>query len=639
MVDVPITTAVTAAAVAPLTAVAVAPPVEAAVVSVPDKIQQLLQQIQVNATIAQMPADNTAILNSILGPITVLLPQLATVEQQKLVQQLTTLLQNQRPLTLVVQPGNPPTQAFIFLPPSAGQPNSTQQTNINPALVQNQTTVVLPPRLPITVGSALPAIVLPGVPGTSIPLNPLPAGAPVQQSIQGFVPVPLVPNATAPSGLPTPLSPQLPPSSTTASAPLSVSATVLAPTLQPLPLQSVPATPLVPAPQNAAAQSTSLPNVPTAAPNNLLDTSTANTYSQNAAPQSALLASTPVATQASLSTAIITPPIVTTSGTASAPPLQAGQDVILHVDAVIPPPATSVTTAPINTSLALPTLPPLNPDQIVATVTGSGANGQAILQSDDAAFYVKQAVDAPTGTKLILTVEQAKAPALQTLTAPDATNITNLQTALNTIAQNNPQLAQQILNNHIPQPTAALSGALLFFMSAFKQSNIRTWLGSDAVDALTRAGKFELLERIAQDMESTGQAVRDPVVGEWHSYPVPLYNNGQFQMMNFYVHNDPNQQGNTGSIDAARKLHTRFVIDVRMSMLGPLQLDGFVQQKKLDVIIRSEHALPTGLHQELRQVYINAISSIDYTGSLNFQVGRKNWLMMQAASGHRAVVT
>ncbi len=297
------------------------------------------------------------------------------------------------------------------------------------------------------------------------------------------------------------------------------------------------------------------------------------------------------------------------------------------------PPATTASAA-----VTAAPAPLAGTNQIVATVTSSGANGQILLQAGNTALYVKQPVDLPVGTKLLLTVNQAQAPALQTLTTPEAQNFTNIQSALNALTQMNPQLAQQVLANNIPQMTAALPGALLFFMSAFKQGNVRTWLGDDAVDALNRAGKFELLSKLSQDLSNAGQEARDATVGEWKSYPIPLHNNGQFQVMNFYVHGDGGGQ-NSFAADTSKKLHTRFVIDVRMSQLGPMQLDGFIQRRKLDLMVRSEHVLPKELHSELRQVYTNAISAIGYAGSLNFQVGRQHWLIIQNARGHGAVVT
>src|SRR5580704_16533939 len=92
-------------------------PVETTVASLPDKIQQLLRQIQVSGTVAQPPEAGTFILNTAVGQLTLLLPQLAQDEKLKLLQMLNPLFQNQRPVTVVVQPGGPPTQAFILLPP------------------------------------------------------------------------------------------------------------------------------------------------------------------------------------------------------------------------------------------------------------------------------------------------------------------------------------------------------------------------------------------------------------------------------------------------------------------------------------------------------------------------------------------
>src|SRR6201986_2851128 len=89
--------------------------VETAVNSVPDKIAQLSRQIEVSGTLADMPANNSVTLNTVIGPLILMLPQLAQAQQDKLLQQLVSLFQNQKPLTVVMQPGNPPSQAFLLL--------------------------------------------------------------------------------------------------------------------------------------------------------------------------------------------------------------------------------------------------------------------------------------------------------------------------------------------------------------------------------------------------------------------------------------------------------------------------------------------------------------------------------------------
>lgn len=631
MVDVPTTTAVTPATL-PAAAVTAVAPVEATVTSVPDKIQQLARQIQVNATVAQAPSDGTVILNSVVGPLTILLPQLADAQQQKLLQQLIALTQSQRPLTVAIQPGNPPTQAFLFLPPSGNAAPTaaatTPQDTINTVI--NQSTYQ--PRVTVIPGTILSAVVLP--PNVSPQTNTV-----TQQAVPTYVPSAL---PTSASVIPAALAP--------AAAALSSITENLAPTLvntpafqelaakteitsgqnvsPQLPLAQQPATDKAPIAQPVSLQSVQQPTAPASIPITPSQTTILSPPPIPLPTQLTLAASAlnPLLTADALN--VPTFPIAATVSPA------AGSEVRLQIDAVIPP----LTAANVG-SLVL-NLPTPGANQVLATITSLGPTGQALLQVGDATLYIKQPVDLPIGTNLLLTVEAAKTPAMQTLPIPDTQNFSNLQIAIDALNQINPQLAQQVLNNHIPQPSAALPGSLLFFMSALKQSSVRTWLGDDAVDALNRTGRFELLNKLAQDLGRSGQDVNDPVVGDWKSYPIPLHNNNQFQIVNFYVHGDGGRQDGTSSLEAvSKRKNTRFVIDVRMSQLGPMQLDGFIQLRKLDIMVRSEHVLPEGLHSELRKVYTNALSGIDYAGSLNFQVGRHHWLIIQNAKGQAKITT
>jgi hypothetical protein len=639
MVDTTLTPVVTppVASVAAASAAVPTAPIETAITSLPDKIQQLMRQIQVNATVTQLPGDGTAILNSVIGPLTIQLPQLTDAQGQKLLQQLTNLIQTQRPLTVIVQPGSPPTQAFLFLPPTSSA-SATPPVAPTPDQAINQ--AVNQVRVPVVPGATLPAIVLPPsqVPqSVTTAQQPVPTYVPPTATPQTEIAPELAPITAALSDFANDVAPEL--VNTPAFQEIAAKAEI---TAAPQPAQSPLPVPLTSPLQNTPELNT--PSAPTALPAGLQSvpqpTSLATTPTQlPSQPQAQALATAPQivpATTAPLAAlpTTVTPTTVAPSLLPAQPPalalLQSGNEVTLQVDSVIP------------STVSLANLPSPGPNQILATVTSSGPNGQVLLQAGDTTLYVKQAVDVPVGTNLLLTVEPAKNAALQTLAAPDVLNFSNLQSVLSNLAQIDPQLAQQVLANHIPQATEALPGALLFFMTALKQSSVRSWLGDDAVDALSRAGKYELLSKLTQDLARSGQDVSDPVVGDWKSYPVPLQNNGQFQILNFYVHGDGGRQQDGQSISAteeARKKHTRFLIDVQMSKLGSMQLDGFIQPKKLDIIVRSEHVLPEGMHNELRQVYIKSLGGINYAGSLNFQVGRHHWLVIQNAKAQAAITT
>src|SRR5262249_25887949 len=119
MADIPPTSAVSQTApVAPTSGNNII--VEAAVNNKPDKIFQLTRQIEVSGTIEQPPLGNAVTMKTGIGPLMLILPQVTLAQQEKMQQQLMALFQNQKPLTVVLQPGNPPAQAFLLLPPNTG---------------------------------------------------------------------------------------------------------------------------------------------------------------------------------------------------------------------------------------------------------------------------------------------------------------------------------------------------------------------------------------------------------------------------------------------------------------------------------------------------------------------------------------
>jgi hypothetical protein len=83
----------------------------------------------------------------------------------------------------------------------------------------------------------------------------------------------------------------------------------------------------------------------------------------------------------------------------------------------------------------------------------------------------------------------------------------------------------------------------------------------------------------------------------------------------------------------------RFLIDVRMSRLGPMQLDGFLRSRQLDIIVRSENPLPPWLNEDLRRTYTKTMEAIGYVGGLNFQNGRQGWLNVQQPAAGKAITT
>ncbi|MDX2028734.1 MAG: hypothetical protein SFW62_08875 [Alphaproteobacteria bacterium] len=593
-------------------------PVEAAITSVPDKILQLTRQIQVTGLIAQAPDSGEFVLNTVLGSLKILLPILTDVQQKKLESQLINLFQAQRPLTIVIQPGYPPTQSFLLLPPSPNVPNALPPV-VDPNIPVSP---AMPPRPAVVPGLILSAVVLPPPisvpPSGTVPPAPQPLlfhpsapSAPAAPPATGAVFTPPVPSQ---AGEEIPILPALPLLDEIALK-AKTYADRLIPKLQEKILSVL--TPqadgdggeLVQRPHPASPSRVFVPTEFAAQP---LTPEPSETSFIDLALQSRFAA-------AVKSIFVETPP--STALQSSFQPhaplqllFQPGVELSLRVNAVEVPPV----------QLPLPSLP----NQIIATVTGSGPGGQILLKAGDTTLYVRDSVNVPVGTSLLITIEPKETPALQPLPPLlDGDDVTVFQQALTALAQIDPALARAVTDNRVPQPNKALSGALLFFLSAVRQGDVGGWLGGDALEALSRTGKFQLIAKLARELTQSAQVVRDAGGGSWRSYPVPLYADQQFQILNFYVHGNGGQRSTPDQAPGKTGVGSvRFLIDMRLSKLGPMQLDGLARPKQLDMIVRSEQPLPAGLDYELRTTYANVISALGYAGMLNFQTGRQHWL-------------
>ena len=159
MAEIPALTAIAASSSAVSGASSVTP-VPAVVASLPDIIQNLSRHIEVTGTIAQMPDTTALVLNTALGNLTLMLPKLVEAKQDQMLQQLITIFQDHKPLTIAIQPGTPPNNAVIFLPSIPQQSPQTVQAGIlHPAPTLSPTNIQT--NTPPIPGTVLSAIILP----------------------------------------------------------------------------------------------------------------------------------------------------------------------------------------------------------------------------------------------------------------------------------------------------------------------------------------------------------------------------------------------------------------------------------------------------------------------------------------------
>lgn len=313
--------------------------------------------------------------------------------------------------------------------------------------------------------------------------------------------------------------------------------------------------------------------------------------------------------------------------------LPAGSTLAVTVNSVLPP-------APGQATTPTPGLQPLPGGGVTltATVVGSTAAGQPLLQTSFGLVTIPGAQGLPTGTGVTLGLSptalggaEAAARAALGLTSGGGAAGTAaaagqpgglgrswpaLTEAFVQLSQTNPALAQTLLQTAIPQPGPQLAGALLFFMAALRGGDVRGWMGDQAARALGgRDGRNPLLSRLGDDMGQMTRTGTDAAGNEWRAFYIPLFDGRDLQQIRLFMR-DPTEEGEGGKDGASGH---RFLIDLDLSKLGALQLDGLARTERLDLIVRTHRALPRDIKAEIVRLFEETAERVGLKGQVSFQ--------------------
>ncbi len=291
-------------------------------------------------------------------------------------------------------------------------------------------------------------------------------------------------------------------------------------------------------------------------------------------------------------------------------------DVQITVRQIVPPNASA---------------PSLTNNQILATTISTDANQPLLLKAGNALLLVRDQVSLPPDTRLVLTLELTHNETVKPATLSEKIPFPALQELVATLNAVDPAQAQQFQNTRLPQPNQALGGTLMFLLSALGQGDVQAWAGRTVKNTLEKAGKLSLLAAVSTEISASVGGAQDASASTWRSYTLPLYNEQQMQSFMLHVHERASDQNNPAftKIRGQKNEQARFLIDIHMTRIGALQLDGYVAGKKLDMVIRSENTLPSGFPQELREAYTKTLGAIGYAGSLTLQTSREGWVYLK----------
>ena len=155
-------------------------------------------------------------------------------------------------------------------------------------------------------------------------------------------------------------------------------------------------------------------------------------------------------------------------------------------------------------------------------------------------------------------------------------------------------------------------------------------------NATDHAASRDALVRMAV-AGAANEAARPSEHGSNHV--VPLIIDGQPATLRLAVRPFP---GERDSAEGARQSGggTRFIVDVDLSRLGPLQLDGLVTRKssRLDLAIRTLAALPDPAPRDITALFTRTLQAFNLAGVITFRSGERFVAPEPAAPAHGLLI-
>lgn len=366
-------------------------------------------------------------------------------------------------------------------------------------------------------------------------------------------------------------------------------------------------------------------------------------------------------TVAGSGSATATPQPASAQGAApSATSGQAGTATLSGTTQQVPTPAQGNVTAPAGSTLTLKVVSftlPAKPESGIqlpktggtvslapgATLSGvvSGKQGvaQTVVQTHAGPVSLPTTEVLPKGTQITFEVSQLNVSkpsgnhdlgTIRPLGSASGGQWPALTDSLDVLGDLAPAAQAQLLQAALPRADAQLSTNILFFLAALRGGDLKGWMGDGPLRILDRQ-RPDLAGRLRDDLGQLSRLVDDPNTGEWRMHVVPYLNNDELDRIRLLV-----RDRDADNDDENAPGGSRFVIDLNLSRMGHLQIDGLIGNngKRVDVVLRSDAPLSGTMRDDIRALYANAIEVTGIEGTVGFQAAPAGFVNVPDATPH-----
>ncbi|RJF94612.1 hypothetical protein D3874_01925 [Oleomonas cavernae] len=167
------------------------------------------------------------------------------------------------------------------------------------------------------------------------------------------------------------------------------------------------------------------------------------------------------------------------------------------------------------------------------------------------------------------------------------------------------------------------TAAVALLGAALKFRDFKRLVGDQRRLALEHdAGPAPML-RAGAEFGEIARAATEPAPQGWRPLVMPFFDGRQIVPVMIFVRPQEEPAGDPDEAEAhvhKGRRGTRFMVDLSLSELGLLQVDGFMQDKRIDTILRSRRPLDPDLRSGVEARYLTVLETAGFAGSLLFQV-------------------
>jgi hypothetical protein len=267
---------------------------------------------------------------------------------------------------------------------------------------------------------------------------------------------------------------------------------------------------------------------------------------------------------------------------------------------------------------------PVSPNTLSGVVTAFISGGRPAVQTPLGIITLEALpVDARIGSQIQFTLAplppQRAASSLLALDFPETFVQTRTWPALDEAIAHLAHRPAESNPAQLPLPQANRQSALniMLVLAALRSGDARAWLGDSAT--ILENERPDLAGRLNEEFVQLARAFNEAPANDWRTALIPFFNGAHLEPVQMHLRGGKSEKGDRGEDEGAR-----FIIDVELSHLGRVQLDGFIKKhgsdrKTFDLIVRTDRLLPQQMRLDIHHIFSAFGEAAGLSGALTFQ--------------------